>query len=86
MTLTLQLPEELERKLSAEAARLGLPLEKYALRRLGEESPVRSRLENGAALVAYWRREGVIGSRPDIEDSQAHAREIRRSAERRTRS
>ncbi len=86
MTLTLQLPEELERRLSAEAARLGLPLEKYALRRLGEEPSSDRGLRSGAEVVAHWRREGVIGSRPDIADSQVHARDIRRKAERRTRS
>ncbi len=84
MTLTLELSRELERKLSAEAERLGLPLEQYALRRL-DETPTStvSSPKDGAELVAYWRREGVIGSRPGIEDSQAHAREIRRRAERR---
>lgn len=40
----------------------------------------------GAAVVAYWKQEGVIGMRPDITDSAAHAREIRRQAERQTRS
>ena len=86
MTLTLDLPQELERKLSAEAERLGLPLEQYALRRLDEAPPTStdSRPKDGAQLVAYWRREGVIGSRSDIEDSQAHARELRRQAERRS--
>ncbi len=87
MTLTLELPHDLERKLSAEARRLGLPLEKVALRHL-HEAPAAAETgpRDGAELVAYWRREGVIGSRPDIEDSQAHAREIRRQAERRARS
>ena len=87
MTLTLRLSQDLERKLRAEARRLGLPLEQVALRRLGEApATVEAGPRDGAGLVAYWRQEGVIGSRPDIEDSQAHAREIRRQAERRTRS
>ncbi len=38
---------------------------------------------SGADVVDSWRREGVIGSRPDIEDSQAHARSLRRRAKRR---
>jgi hypothetical protein len=38
---------------------------------------------NGAELVAYWERHGLIGTRPDIKDSLEHAREIRRKAERR---
>ena len=86
MTLTLELPQELEQKLSTEASRLGLPLEQYALRLLGDDSSLKRRPRNGAEVVAYWRRKGVIGSRPDIQDSQAHAREIRRQAERRLRS
>jgi hypothetical protein len=39
---------------------------------------------NGAELVAYWQREGVINSRPDISDSQAYARQLRHEAETRT--
>ena len=84
MTLTLELPRELEIKLNAEAERLGLPLEKYALRRLGEALETTDSVpRNGAELVAYWHSEGVIGSRPDIENSQTHARELRRQAEQR---
>lgn len=83
MTLTLELPQDLERRLTVEATRLGLPLEKYALRLLHEAPKAETRLSTGAEVVAYWRREGVIGSRPEIEDSQAHARAVRRQAERR---
>jgi hypothetical protein len=85
LTLTLELPPDLKRRLSAEATRLGLPLETYALRLLGDQPEPSDRPTNGAELVAYWRREGVIGSRPDIEDSQAFARKVRRQAERRLR-
>lgn len=84
MTLTLDLPQDLEHRLTAEAMRLGLPIEQYALRLLGDVPKTESQPTSGAELVAFWRREGVIGSRPDIQDSQAHAREIRRRAERRT--
>lgn len=86
MTLTLELPQELEQKLSTEASRLGLPLEQYALRLLGSDSALKRQPRNGAELVEHWRRTGVIGSRLDIQDSQAHAREVRRQAERRMRS
>ena len=85
MTLTLELPETLKNKLTTEAARAGLPVEQYALRLLGSEPPAERKPTNGAELVSYWQREGVIGSRPDIEDSQAHARKIRRRAESRQR-
>lgn len=37
----------------------------------------------GAGLVAYWQREGVIGTRPDIMDSQAHARQLRHKVDER---
>ncbi len=85
MTLTLTLPHELERRLSSEADRLGLAVEQYALRLLGAEQATAQRPRTGAELVAYWQREGVIGSRKDVEDSQAYARELRRQAETRSR-
>ena len=84
MSLTLDIPKDLELRLTAEAARLGLPVEQYALRLLGDVPKADRQPANGAELVAFCRREGVIGSRPDIEDSQAHARRIRTRAERRT--
>ena len=40
---------------------------------------------NGAELVAYWEKKGLIGTRPDITDSVAHARALRRQAETRQR-
>jgi len=83
MTLTLDLPKDLEHRLNAEAMRLGVPIEKYALRLLGDVQEPDQQPANGAELVAFWHREGVIGSRSDIEDSQAHARRIRHRAERR---
>jgi hypothetical protein len=85
MTLTLDLPKELESELSAEAARLGLPLPEYARRLLAAGRAPGATPKTGAELLAYWRREEVIGSRPDIADSQEHARAIRREAEKRSR-
>lgn len=38
---------------------------------------------NGAELVDYWQREGLIGSRPDLPESLNHARALRAEAERR---
>lgn len=84
MTLTLDLPETLERKLLAEASRRRIPLEEYALRVLAGEDAGEQVPKSGAELVEYWRREGLIGSRPDILDSAAHARQIRRQVEERT--
>ncbi len=83
MTLTLVLPKDLEADLTAGAAREGVPVETYALRLLSALRESHSRVQTGAELVEYWRHEGVIGSRPDIADSQSHARAIRDAAERR---
>ena len=83
MNITLDLPQELEGELATEATQLGLSLAEYALRLLSTRALVGHMPTTGAELVAYWQREGVIGTRPDITDSQAHARQIRHSAERR---
>ncbi len=83
MTLTLKLTKELEQRLAIEAASLGLPIERYALQLLGAPAPVQHPPTTGAEVVAFWRHESVIGSRPDILDSQPHARALRSHAERR---
>ncbi|HEV7669809.1 MAG TPA: hypothetical protein VGS22_14900 [Thermoanaerobaculia bacterium] len=50
------------------------------------EPAAKSVADTGAQLVAYWKRHGLIGTRPDIADSQTHARTVRHDAERRLRS
>ena len=81
MTITLELPDELEKVLSTEAARLGLPLSDYVLRVLAAGGSPGEPPETGAELVDYWRREGLVGTREGIVDSSEHARELRRRAE-----
>ena len=83
MTITLDLPRELESELSAEAKRLGLPLSEYVLHILSSGRSVKGALKTGAELVDYWRQEGLIGTRLNIVDSQEHARRIREKAEQR---
>lgn len=86
MTVTLDLPDDLEQALSQEAARRGVPLAEYAVQLLSIASPPPSPpVTDGASLVEYWEREGLIGSRPDILDSQREARRVREEAERRLR-
>ena len=82
MTLMLELPTDVEADLAAEAERQGVPLEEYALRLLSTAVHGHA-LKSGAELVDYWRREGILGSRMDITDSQQHAATLRESAERR---
>jgi hypothetical protein len=82
MSLVLDLPAELESELAAEAARLGLPLPEYVLRLLAGGRGPNPAVRNGAELLAYWKREGLVGTRPEIIDSPAHARRLREQAQR----
>ncbi|BAS54548.1 hypothetical protein NIES2135_01970 [Leptolyngbya boryana NIES-2135] len=81
MTLNLNLPPELEHELFTEASQLNLPLTEYVLRILTARQVSENLPKTGAELVAYWQREGVINSRPDIIDSQTYARKLRVEAE-----
>jgi hypothetical protein len=86
MSVTLDIPEGLACELAAEAQRLGLPLSDYMVTLLATGRATGSLLpKTGAELVAYWQEQGIVGSRPDISDSQAHASEMRRQAEQRVR-
>jgi hypothetical protein len=77
MTITLELPQDLEAELTAEAERLHLPLEDYLVRVLatGRIAPPPARTP--AELVAYWQREGIIGWGPEGPDSPEYARMLR---------
>jgi len=85
MNLVLNLPPELESELAAEAAQAGLPLQEYALRLLAAARNAHPAPRNGAELLAYWQGEGLVGTRPEIADPQAHARSLRDQAQRRAR-
>ena len=82
MVLTLELPQDLEKQLALEAERAGLPLEQYALRLL-QGGKSETRLKAGAQVVDFWRREGLLGSLSEVDDSQEYARQIRHRAEHR---
>ena len=86
MSIRLDLPPELESELSTEASRLNLPLTDYILQVLSIRQILNNRPKTGAELVAYWQSAGVINSRPEISDSQVHARHLRHEAETRTRA
>lgn len=80
VTLTLDLPRELEEEFSQQAARLGLPPAEYAVRVLAgsrEPRPGNANPLTGPELVAYWEREGIIVSRRDITDPVGFARDLR---------
>jgi hypothetical protein len=84
MSISLDLSPELESELTTEASRLNLPLSEYILQVLAARKALNNPPKTGAELVAYWQSEGVINSRPDITDSQAHARQLRYEAETRS--
>jgi hypothetical protein len=73
VTLTLNLPPELETELHAEASHLDLSLSEDILHLLSSRQTQSSLTKTGAELVESWQREGIIGSRPDIADSQSMA-------------
>lgn len=83
MPQTVELPDDLADALADEAARLGLSLPDYAVRLLTSARPGAAPVRSGAELVAFWRAEGLVGSRPEVADSQAHARQLREQAQRR---
>jgi hypothetical protein len=86
MNISLELPSDLENELSTEAARLKLPLTEYVLRILSLRPDLENLPKTGAELITYWEKAGVINSRPDILNSQDHARQIRHQAETREQS
>ena len=80
MPRTVELPDDLATSLSDEASRLGLSLPDYTIRLLTSSHPVATAVRSGADLVAFWHDEGLVGSRPDIADSQIQARLLRENA------
>ena len=86
MNVSIELPADLENELSAEASQLKLPLSEYILRVLSFRPFLQNPPKTGVELVAYWESVGVINSRPDITDSQEHARRLRDQTEHRERA
>jgi hypothetical protein len=86
MNISLELPSDLENELSTEASRLNLPLTEYVLRILSLRPDLENPPKTGVELITYWEKAGVINSRPDILNSQDHARQIRHQAETREQS
>lgn len=88
MTITLELPPDLEAKLTAEAVQSATPVDIYALNLIEEglmADP--SDFKTGAEVVAYWMKHGLIGiwaDREDIGDSIEYARKLRHQSETRS--
>jgi hypothetical protein len=88
MPRSVELPDELADVLTDEASRLGLSLPEYAVRLLASvpsAHPATTSVRTGADLVGFWQVQNLIGTRPDIADSQAQARCLREQAQHRAR-
>lgn len=83
MPQTVELPDDLAEALSHEASRLGMSMPDYAVRLLTLARPTAASIHTGANLVAFWQAEGLVGSRPDLTESQTEARRLREQAQRR---
>jgi hypothetical protein len=86
MNVNIDLPSDLENELSTEASQLKLPLAEYILRVLHFRPFLQNSPKTGVELVAYWESIGVVGSRPDIGNSQKYARRLRDQADNRKRA
>jgi hypothetical protein len=75
---------ELSNEISVGAERLGVSISDYIVHLLSLTLAKDKKPKHGAELVEYWRREGLIGSRPEVTDSQEYARQLRARAEKRT--
>jgi hypothetical protein len=84
MTITLELTPAEASALTRKSKERGQPLPEYIQARV-KELATEELQPIGAQIVAEWEREGVIGYRTDISDSQVHARKIREKAQTRAR-
>lgn len=86
MTLSLDLPPDLEARLNSEATRRHLSPAQCILEVLDTAMPGAPSPATPAELVDYCEREGVLGiwaDRTDIPDSPEYARQLRHQAEQR---
>lgn len=83
MSLTLDLPTDLASALESEVADKQLLLSEYVVQLLAAGRSSRPKPQTGAELVEFWRREGLVGIRPDVADSVEHARSLREAAQQR---
>ncbi|HCQ03157.1 MAG TPA: hypothetical protein DIT99_21815 [Candidatus Latescibacteria bacterium] len=84
MTLSIELPEALEKRLQQEATEHGMDVVVYAQQLI--ERGLSDTLKTGGEIVAYWEAQGVLGAwadRSDIHDSAEYARTLRATAEKR---
>lgn len=84
MSVVIELPPELERRVIAEAARNGTSPEATIVSSLDEYLPPDPKPKTGAEVLEFWKREGLLGiwaDRTDIPDSPEYARQLRLRAQ-----
>lgn len=82
MTMTVQLPEDLELRLTEEAERRGLGPEAYAVQLLEEHVPPSDRAERVSALLRAWIEEGDPGEQRETGEYLIRALDEDRPRER----
>jgi hypothetical protein len=86
MSAILSIPDALETELRAQAARLGIPMPQFALQLLESGLSAMEKPKNGAEMVDYWQKLGLIGFRQDITDTESCYRDLRRQSQARVAS
>ena len=86
MSVVLNLPKNLVKQLNNEAAAQDKPLDEYVIDLIQRaRQPKRTRFQTTAEVLAYWKAEGLIGTRPLKTNSQKLARKLRVQSETRKR-
>ena len=82
MTLTVHLPEDLERRLAREAERQGVGLEVYAVQLLEEHLPPADRAARASALLRAWVEDGDPQEQRETGEYLIHALDEDRPSQR----
>ncbi|MGO8747861.1 MAG: hypothetical protein ACLQNE_17950 [Thermoguttaceae bacterium] len=82
MTLRLDLPPDLEQRLTAEAGRLGLAPDQCALRVLGQHLPLKEGSRDFLALVRSWMEEDDPDEQKETFEYLVHVLDEDRPSER----
>ena len=76
MSIVLDLPHKLLKELNSEAAKQNQDLNEYLTQLIQRGRTVQ--FSTTSDILAYWKKEGLIGTRPASTDSQKVARQLRK--------
>ena len=83
MSVVLELPQKLLKELNSEAAKQNQDLNEYLTQLIQRGRTVQ--FSTTSDILAYWKKEGLIGTRPANINSQKVARRLRKQATARNR-